>query len=74
MSVMLILHETLRRKVQFGLPLTLDEQRYCVEKVTGSPVVKRGRCKTCNATGKNPHDPEPQRICIGCRGEGYVDE
>lgn len=78
-----IFHHELRRKVQFGLPLTLEEQRYCVERLTGEPVPRRKRCDGCNGLGErivatlgvSPLLPGPpaKSTCRECGGKGYFD-
>jgi len=64
---------TMRYRVSYGLPLTIDEQRWLVEQVTGEKIAGFNRCSTCNANGfvMNPYNTSEKVPCVDCGGEGY---
>lgn len=64
---------TMLRRVSYGLPLTVDEQRWLIEQVTGVKIVAFKRCPACNANGFaiNPHNSAEKITCEVCGGNGY---
>lgn len=64
--------EQMRDQVQYGMPLTMDEQRWLVERVTGRPVPQRKRCVKCGGEGNFGWVESGRRIvCQTCNGSGY---
>lgn len=67
--------EKFRKKLMFGQPLTLDEQRALWEAVTGETFDYGRRCSRCHGDGKTNWTGAIQlkvRVtCDNCKGEGY---
>jgi hypothetical protein len=51
----------MKRKVFFGLGLSMNEQRWLLEQLTGEPITRLRRCDKCDTTG-----------CRACDGKGHV--
>lgn len=62
--------EDMRGRVQYGMPLTMAEQRWLTEQVTG-PIPNRKRCNACEGTGLLSLST-PGAVCSHCGGEGYT--
>lgn len=67
--------EKFRKKLMFGQPLTLDEQRDLWEAVTGETFEYGRRCSRCHGNGetnwKGAIPLEAPVTCDNCKGEGY---
>lgn len=69
---------TMRHRISYGLPLTIEEQRWLVEQATGEKIDRLNRCPACNAEGTvlvpdcegTPRGEK--RRCEACGGFGYV--
>lgn len=59
----------MRNRVRYGMPLTMEEQRWLTEQVTG-PIPQRKRCNTCEGTGQ--FSTADEEVCRHCGGEGYI--
>ena len=69
--------QEMRRRVSYGMPLTIDEQRWLVEQVTGEKITRLKRCYACHATGlvESPCGDAGEKAtqkCQSCQGVGFV--
>lgn len=68
--------DVIRKRVQHGLPITMDQTRWLVEQVSGKlPIKKRMKCKACHGEGLHRLPSGREIKCEVCTdGQVWIDD